>query len=117
MQREATRPMTSEPATVFFEQIVILRPVGARCNDCKAVADTEAKTDQKLVDRAAGANGGKGGIAQHIAHDHGVHGVIELLEQVGDEDGQHEQQQVFENEPVHQVHIHAEGGFFSQFGS
>ena len=45
---------------------MILRPVGARCNDCKAVADTEAKTDQKLVDRAAGANGGKGGIAQPL---------------------------------------------------
>ena len=74
---------------------MILRPVGARCNDCKAVADTETKTDQKLVDRAAGANGGKGCIAQHIAHDHGIHRVVELLEQVGNQNGQHEQQQAF----------------------
>ncbi len=92
--------MTSEPATVFFEQIVILRPVGARCDGGEAVADTDAKSNQKLVDGPAGTNGGKGGIAQHIADDHGIHGIIELLEQVGDEDGQHEQQQVFENEPV-----------------
>ena len=72
MTSEAIRPMTTDPATVRLSRS---RPARrrARCNDGKAVADTDAKADQKLVDRPAGANGGKGCIAQHVAHDHGIH--------------------------------------------
>ena len=56
----------------------------------------------------AGADGGQCGIAQHVAHDHGVHGVVQLLEQVGNENGQHEQHQTPEDGAVHQVYIHLE---------
>ena len=100
----------------LLEQVLVLGPVGARCNDGKAVADADAKAHQKLVDRAAGANGGKGGIAQHIAHDHGVHRVVELLEQVRDEDGQHEDDQALENGAVHQVYVHRKWGSFCGLG-
>ena len=100
----------------LLEQIVILRPVGARCDDGKAVADAEAKAHQKLVDRAAGANGGQCRVAQHIAHDHGVHRVVELLEQVRDEDGQHEDDQALENGAVHQVYVHRKWGSFCGLG-
>ena len=65
----------------LFELVLVSGPVGARCDDGEAVADTDTESDQKLVDGPAGANGGKGGIAQHIADDHGVHGIIELLEE------------------------------------
>ena len=89
----------------LLEQVLVLGPVGARCNDGKAVANTNAESDQKLVDRAAGANGGQCRVAQHIAHDHGVHGIIQLLEQVGNKNGEHEDEQALENGAVHQVHI------------
>ena len=96
------------PGHRALEQVLVLSAVGARCHDGKAVADAEAEAHQKLVDGSAGANGSKGGIAQHIAHDHGIHGVVELLEQVGNQNGQHEQQQALENRAVHQVYVHVE---------
>ena len=91
-----------------FEQVLVLRPVGARSHDGKPVADTDAKAHQQLVDRPAGADGGQRGIAQHVAHDHGIHGIIQLLEQIGNQNGQHEQKKVLENRPVQQVCIPVE---------
>ena len=96
------------PGHRALEQVLVLSAVGARCHDGKAVADAKAEAHQKLVDGSAGANGSKGGVAQHVAHDHGVHGVVQLLEQVGNENGQHEQHQTPENGAVHQVYIHLE---------
>ena len=64
----------------LFEQILILCPVGACSHDGKPVADADAKAHQQLVDGPAGADGSQCGIAQHIAHDHGIHGIIQLLE-------------------------------------
>ena len=96
------------PGHRALEQVLVLSAVGARCHDGKAVADAKAEAHQKLVDGSAGANGSKGGVAQHVAHDHGVHGVVQLLEQVGNENGQHEQHQTPEDGAVHQVYIHLE---------
>ena len=73
-----------------------------------AVADTDAESDQKLVDGPAGANGGKGGIAQHIADDHGVHGIIELLEEARHQNGQHKDEQALEDGAVHQIDVPVE---------
>ena len=81
----------------LFELVLVSGPVGARCDDGEAVADTDTKSDQKLVDGPAGANGGKGGIAQHIAHDHGIHGIIELLEEARHQNGQHKDEQALED--------------------
>ena len=55
-------------------------PQSAQTEDVStgAVADTDAESNQKLVDGPAGANGGKGGIAQHIADDHGILSLIHI---------------------------------------
>ena len=92
----------------LFELVLVSGPVGARCDDGEAVADTDTESDQKLVDSPAGANGGKGGIAQHIADDHGVHGIIELLEEARHQDGQHKDEQAPEDGAVHQIDVPVE---------
>lgn len=92
----------------LFELVIVSGPVGARCDDGEAVADTDAKSNQKLVDGPAGANGGKGGIAQHIADDHGIHGIIELLEEARHQNGQHKDEQALEDGAVHQIDIPVE---------
>ena len=91
-----------------FEQVFVLRTVGARRHDGKAVADADAKAHQQLIDGAAGADGRKSVVAQHVANDHGVHRVVQLLEQVGNEDGKHEQHKARKDRAVHQVHVHLE---------
>jgi hypothetical protein len=92
----------------LFELVLVSGPVGARCDDGEAIADTDTKSDQKLVDGPAGANGGKGGIAQHIAYDHGVHGIIELLEEARHQNGQHKDEQAPEDGAVHQIDVPVE---------
>ena len=92
---------------MLLQQVFVLGTIGARCHDGKAIADAQAKAHQQLVDGAAGANGGKGGVAQYVAHDHGIHRVVQLLEEVGHQDGQHEQQQALEDGAVQQVYVHA----------
>ena len=85
-------------------------PQSAQTEDVStgAVADTDAKSNQKLVDGPAGANGGKGGIAQHIADDHGIHGIIELLEEARHQNGQHKDEQALEDGAVHQIDVPVE---------
>ena len=73
-----------------------------------AVADTDAESNQKLVDGPAGANGSKGGIAQHIADDHGIHSIIELLEEARHQNGQHKDEQALEDGAVHQIDVPVE---------
>jgi len=96
----------------LLELLVVSGPVGARCDDGKAVADADAEADQKLVDGPAGPDGSKGGVTQHIAHDHGVHGVVELLEEARHQNGEHEDDEALEDGAVHQVHALAEKRFF-----
>ena len=67
-------------------------PESADDNAC-ANENTLKEADEHENQVAGRANCRHGLRAQHIAHDHGVHRVVELLEQVRNKDGQHEQQQ------------------------
>ena len=94
----------------LFDFRCVLRTVGPGRDDGKAVADAQAKAHQQLVDRAAGAHRRQGGVAQNVAHDHGVGRVVQLLEQVGNKNGDRENEQVFEDGAVDQVHLPPSGG-------
>ena len=63
--------------------------------DGKAVAHAHTKADDKEVDGAGGAYRRQGGGAQQLAHDHGVHHIVQLLEQHAQQGGQRKAQ----NEP------------------
>ena len=78
--KAGAKPDDQRPGHRLFEQILVLRPVGACSHDGKPVADADTKAHQQLVDGPARADSGQCGIAQHIAHDHGIHGIVQLLE-------------------------------------
>lgn len=61
-------------------------PLGHR--DSEAVAHPHTEADHKEVDGAGGAHRRQGRGAQQLAHDHGVHHVVELLEQHPEQGGQ-----------------------------
>ena len=58
--------------------------------DGEAGAHPQAEADHEEVDGAGGAHRAQGLGAQQLAHDHGVHQVIELLEQQAEQGGQGE---------------------------
>ena len=63
-------------------------PLGHR--DGKAVAHPHAEADDEKVDGAGGAHRRQGLGPQQLAHDHGVHQIIKLLEQHAAQGGQGE---------------------------
>ena len=95
----------------LFDLGGILGAVGAGGDDGQAVADADAEADQQLIDRAAGAHRRQRGVAQNVAHDHGVGRVVHLLEQVGNKNGYGKKDQVFEDGAVDQVHLPPRGPY------
>ena len=98
--------MTMEPAGHrLFHFVGVPGAVGPGGDNGQAVADAQPKAHQQLIDGAAGAHRRQGGIPQNVAHDHGVGGVVQLLEQVGNKNRDGKNQQIPEDGPVHQVHL------------
>ena len=66
----------------------VVGPHPLRHGNGKSVAHPHAEADHQKADGAGGAHRRQGARAQQLAHDHGVHQVIELLEQHAQQRGQ-----------------------------
>ena len=100
-----------------LEAVLILGAIAPGRHDGQTIADAQAKPHQQLIDRTAGANSSQGLIPQHIAHDHDIYGIVQLLEQAGEKDGQHKQEQAFKDRPAGKLCIQFGQGPGLRFGS
>ena len=66
----------------------LVRPHSLGHRDGKAVAHPHAKADDKKVDGAGGAHRRQGRGPQQLAHNHGIHHVVQLLEEHPKQGGQ-----------------------------
>ena len=85
-RKEHRQPGGVGHVSAHFRGLTRPHPLGHR--DGEAVAHPHAEANYKKVDGAGGAHRRQGGGAQQLAHNHGVHHVVELLEQHPEQGGQ-----------------------------
>ena len=115
-QRRAARRRQHQPGVYLpVHHVPVACAVALRDDDPRAAAQPRKKAHQQLHERAGGAHRSQRPGAHKIAHDEGVHRVVQLLEQRAKPDGQKKLHQLFGNIACQNGIVHVHPLFISSY--